>query len=405
MSQQRYHRNAAAQVALASELRDLDLQANALRKHHDRLVQDRLSSASKLAQLKDGLKDLHCDSQLVFAESPGSRLVKQLEQKLTAALAKHDAAQASCHTLEESAQQLREHRQTHDSQLAAVEQAVAARKGELEELLASHKAVQLAKDEAKAELAHVEQQLRSGRAARAAQLQQHLALVQRRKAEYQALHHGAMQRLHHWRSHLPVQPGATAGSSTAGMCRGDASGPQATSARVPAEHAQGFSTKFATCASSNAATETTAAHEADIETTAAAELTTEPTAAACLSLPEPATASSSEIGQLDEASPPAAVAAANVAVVADAAASSNAAAVEAAVETAVEAAHRGDVAVAAEVGASHSPAPTAAAPVRESEGAVEGRAPSGVKQDQADPAPELSCRQAFAAAQYATGGF
>lgn len=54
---------------------------------------------------------------------------------------------------------------------------MAARKGELEELLASHKAVQLAKDEAKAELAHVEQQLRSGRAARAAQLQQHLALV------------------------------------------------------------------------------------------------------------------------------------------------------------------------------------------------------------------------------------
>ena len=54
---------------------------------------------------------------------------------------------------------------------------MAARKGELEELLASHKAVQLAKDTAKAELALVEQQLRSGRAARDAQLQQHSALV------------------------------------------------------------------------------------------------------------------------------------------------------------------------------------------------------------------------------------
>ena len=62
-------------------------------------------------------------------------------------------------------------------QLAAVEQAVAARKGELEELLASHKAVQLAKDSAKAELALVEQQLKGGRAARDAQLQQHSALV------------------------------------------------------------------------------------------------------------------------------------------------------------------------------------------------------------------------------------
>ena len=64
------------------------------------------------------LQDLHCDSQLVFSESPGSRLVKQLQQKLTAALAKHDVAQAACHTLEETAQQLQEHRQTHESQVS-----------------------------------------------------------------------------------------------------------------------------------------------------------------------------------------------------------------------------------------------------------------------------------------------
>lgn len=62
-------------------------------------------------------------------------------------------------------------------QLAAVEGAVAARKSELEELLTSHKAVQLAKDDAKADLALVEQQLSKGRAERAAQLQHHSALV------------------------------------------------------------------------------------------------------------------------------------------------------------------------------------------------------------------------------------
>ena len=45
-----------AQVALEAELRGLNLQANALRKQHDRLVQDRLSSTSKLAQLKDSIK-------------------------------------------------------------------------------------------------------------------------------------------------------------------------------------------------------------------------------------------------------------------------------------------------------------------------------------------------------------
>ena len=44
------------QVAVETELHGLDLQANSLRKQHDKLVQDRLSSTSKLAQLQDSLK-------------------------------------------------------------------------------------------------------------------------------------------------------------------------------------------------------------------------------------------------------------------------------------------------------------------------------------------------------------
>lgn len=62
-------------------------------------------------------------------------------------------------------------------QLAAVEEGLAAQKAELEELLASHKAVQLAKDQAKADLVVVEQELRGSRAARDAQLQHHSGLV------------------------------------------------------------------------------------------------------------------------------------------------------------------------------------------------------------------------------------
>lgn len=64
------------------------------------------------------LQDLDNDSQLVFQESPGSRLVKQLEQKLASALAKHDAAQSTCQCLEDSADQLRVHRQSHESQVS-----------------------------------------------------------------------------------------------------------------------------------------------------------------------------------------------------------------------------------------------------------------------------------------------
>lgn len=62
-------------------------------------------------------------------------------------------------------------------QLAAVEETLAAQKAEREELLASHKAMQLAKDQAKADLVVVEQELRGSRAARDAQLQHHSGLV------------------------------------------------------------------------------------------------------------------------------------------------------------------------------------------------------------------------------------
>lgn len=62
-------------------------------------------------------------------------------------------------------------------QLGATEEAVTDRTAELKEVLASHKAVQLAKDQAKAELAIVEQQLLTDRAIRESQLQHHTSLV------------------------------------------------------------------------------------------------------------------------------------------------------------------------------------------------------------------------------------
>lgn len=105
----------------------------------------------------------------------------------------------------------------------------------------------------------------------------------------------------------------------------------------------------------------------------------------------------------------AAAAATNVATAADAAATTNAAAVaatNAAADAAASApAHMGHAAIAADRGSSYSPASTAATPMPESGCALEDSTLSGVKQDgDDDPTPELSCRQAFAATQFATGG-
>ena len=76
------------------------------------------SAAKQASHRNVRLQDLSCDSQVVFQESPGSRLVKQLQQKLAAALDKRDAAQSTCDSLEQTANELREHRQTHESQVS-----------------------------------------------------------------------------------------------------------------------------------------------------------------------------------------------------------------------------------------------------------------------------------------------
>ena len=45
---------------MQAEIRGLDGQVNDLRKYHDKLVQDRLRSTAKLAQLKDSIKVSRC---------------------------------------------------------------------------------------------------------------------------------------------------------------------------------------------------------------------------------------------------------------------------------------------------------------------------------------------------------
>lgn len=62
-------------------------------------------------------------------------------------------------------------------QLSALEGAVADSRGELQDILAAHGAVHQTQDQAKAELASVEQQLIAQRAARTAQLEQHAVQV------------------------------------------------------------------------------------------------------------------------------------------------------------------------------------------------------------------------------------
>ena len=62
-------------------------------------------------------------------------------------------------------------------QLTSLEHAVSDQQAELQDVLAAHATVHQTQEQAKAELASVEQQLHAQRAARAAQLEQHASQV------------------------------------------------------------------------------------------------------------------------------------------------------------------------------------------------------------------------------------
>ncbi|DBA79623.1 TPA: hypothetical protein ACH3X1_008307 [Trebouxia sp. C0004] len=358
--------NKSGKAAVETELHGLDLQANSLRKQHDKLVQDRLSSTSKLALLRDSLKDLNTDSQLVFHESPGSRLVKQLQQKLAAALTKHDAAQSTCQSLEDTVQQLREHRQTHESQLGAVEEALTDMQAELHAALASHKAVQQAKDHAKAELALVEQQLLNDRAARDDQLQQHTSLIAADSTSSSDIQEAA----------------GTDGLSTSASDTGLTS-----TAPAQAEHPAEAS-KAATAADLEQARTAGANFDAQEATSTAGVDSSSEAAASCpVDADSPADSSHKvdgkepgQAGQSDKAAAEEAVAVSDHASVA---------VEEAEAAEGLAAAADAEQAEAAALNTHEASAPSAQAHVHDQQGAQDW--------------PELSCKQAFAAIQFATG--
>ena len=112
------------------------LQVNKLRRDTDTLKAAAKQRRFELEELKDTAKDLDIEARKPNTEdTPLTRKIRQLENRLDKAMIKYNEAQSIRKTYEQIVKRLKEERVGFDNQLAAIERTLAAKQHDYEELL------------------------------------------------------------------------------------------------------------------------------------------------------------------------------------------------------------------------------------------------------------------------------
>ena len=131
--------------------------------------------------MHDKLKDLEKEmSKLKDDDTPLTRNIRTLENRLDKAMIKYNEAQSIRKTYEQIVKRLKEERIGFDNQLAAIERTLKAKEKDLEELVLMSHDAQHAKEVAKAELLKLEHQLMEEKKQREKELADRRALVQQK---------------------------------------------------------------------------------------------------------------------------------------------------------------------------------------------------------------------------------
>ncbi|XRB09562.1 outer dynein arm-docking complex subunit 3 [Pycnococcus provasolii] len=164
------------------ELEKTGAYVRALRKDHDDICQVGTRLQDRLSKVTDNIKDLEKDSlRATDDDSPVTRHIRLLENRLDKALIKYNEAQSIRKTYEQIVKRLREERIGFDNQLGALERTLHAKEADLEELmLMSHDATH-AKEVAKAELVRVDAMLQAERQKRERELTERRVQVRARQ--------------------------------------------------------------------------------------------------------------------------------------------------------------------------------------------------------------------------------
>lgn len=120
----------------AEEVAEVKAQVNRLRKQYDELKHRSTEQSKILDELKDNVKDLELEARRPNLEdSPLTRKIRMLENRLDKAMIKYNEAQSIKKTYEQIVKRLKEERVGFDNQLAAIERTLAAKQHDYEELL------------------------------------------------------------------------------------------------------------------------------------------------------------------------------------------------------------------------------------------------------------------------------
>lgn len=164
-----------------SEIGKLEQQVQELRRKHDDVRHQCQFRQKELDTMQDRLKDLEKEmAKLKDDDTPLTRNIRTLENRLDKAMIKYNEAQSIRKTYEQIVKRLKEERIGFDNQLAAIERTLKAKEKDLEELVLMSHDAQHAKEVAKAELLKLEHQLMEEKKQREKELADRRALVQQK---------------------------------------------------------------------------------------------------------------------------------------------------------------------------------------------------------------------------------
>ncbi len=166
------------------QVRRMERRTADLRKKYNETHQDVISSQRKLQKIVDGMRDLERDAVSPHDEdTPMTRHIRMLENRLDKALIKYNEAQSIRRTYEQIVKRLREERIGFDNQLGAVERTLRAKEQDLDELVLMSHDANHAKELSKADLLRVDAELQDERLHREKELQDRRNLVKEKKAQ------------------------------------------------------------------------------------------------------------------------------------------------------------------------------------------------------------------------------
>jgi coiled-coil domain-containing protein 151 len=169
-----------------------------LRRNFDKLKSITDAKQSELKKLSDKLAELDGEgsSKKVTSEadSPMTKQIRNLENRLDKAMIKYNEAQSIKKTYEQIVKRLQDERLGFDNQLAALERTLKAKQHDFEELMMMSHDAQHAKEVAKAELQKYEQQMAEEKRMREKELAERKALLQSKVEQAQRLEQKAKEK-------------------------------------------------------------------------------------------------------------------------------------------------------------------------------------------------------------------